>query len=84
MVMAKRVKKENSPKLFTPSQVGEIFNVNPRTVNRWTKKVSADEPLLDSVKTPGGTTRITAESLVSSGVCRHCWTLKSLGGKCEC
>lgn len=82
--MAKRIKKEDDPKLFTPSQVAQIFNVDPRTVGRWTKKVNENEPLLDSVKTPAGTSRITGDSLVSSGVCRNCWTLKSLGGKCEC
>jgi hypothetical protein len=83
--MAKRIKKENAPELFTPSQVGQIFNVDPKTVTRWTKKRSADtEPKLDSVKTPNNTVRITGDSLVSSGVCRNCWQLKSVGGKCGC
>ena len=77
--MAKRVKRENDPKLFTPSQVGQIFNVDPKTASRW-----AQSGKLDSVRTPNNTMRITGDSLVSSGVCRNCWTLKSTGGKCEC
>lgn len=77
--MAKRVNKNNDPKLFSPSQVGQIFNVDPKTASRWARSGK-----LDSVKTPNNTIRITGDSLVSSGVCRNCWTLKSTGGNCEC
>jgi hypothetical protein len=77
--MAKRIKKENTPELFTPSQVGQIFNVDPKTASRWARAKK-----LDSVETPNKTIRITGDSLVSSGVCRNCWTLKSVGGKCGC
>ena len=77
--MAKRIKKDNDPKLFTPSQGGQIFNVDPKTASRWARGGK-----LDSVRTPNNTIRITGDSLISSGVCRNCWTLKSLGGQCEC
>jgi hypothetical protein len=70
----------NKDKLFTPSQVADIFSVDPRTVGRW-----ATGKQLDYVKTPGGTTRIKGESLVANGVCRNCWTLPGVvSGKCEC
>jgi hypothetical protein len=67
-------------KLFTPSQVANIFQVDPRSVGRW-----AGASKLDYVKTPAGTRRITGESLVANGVCRNCWTLPGIvSGKCAC
>jgi hypothetical protein len=84
--MAKRNYPEDK-KLFTPSEAGEILGVDPKTVTSYTKPGGKDKdvkPKLDAVLTPGGTRRITADSLVSSGVCRKCWTLRSLGGQCEC
>lgn len=70
----------NKDKLFTPSQVADIFAVTPRQVSRWT---GAEK--LDYVRTPGGTRRITGNSLVANGVCRKCWSLPgALSGKCEC
>ena len=37
------------PKLLTPAEVAQAFNVNPKTVTRW-----AVEGRLSSVFTPGG------------------------------
>lgn len=77
-------------KLYTPSQTAQIFQVDPRTVGRWAKGEKdstgsvSEPPRLDFVTTPGGTRRITRDSLISSGVCRNCSTLRSFNGKCEC
>jgi excisionase family DNA binding protein len=68
-------------KIYTPSQVASLFNVDPKTVGRW---MSAGK--LGHIKTPGGTRRITDRHInaVSSGVCRGCSTLKDTSGGCSC
>jgi excisionase family DNA binding protein len=69
------------PKMYTPSQTGALFNVDPRTVGRWIKTGR-----LKAVKTPGGTNRIPEHAIdaISNGVCRKCSTLRFDDGTCRC
>jgi DNA-binding transcriptional MerR regulator len=42
--------------MLTPGEVSRLFHVDPRTVNRWARTVDPEtgEPLLPSIRTPGG------------------------------
>jgi hypothetical protein len=76
----KKPKDVNDPTLFTPSAAAQVLGVTPRHIDRLVK--DPRHPLEAVI--PNKSKRITGDSLVASGVCRNCWTLRSTGGKCEC
>ena len=43
--------RESGDRLYTPSEVAEIFRVDPKTVTRW---AAAQPPRIHSTRTPGG------------------------------
>ncbi len=50
--------KRRARNLLTPGQVADLFNVDPRTVNRW-----ARDGLLNAVRTPGNHWRFSKDDV---------------------
>jgi predicted site-specific integrase-resolvase len=58
---------ERDRKLLTPREVGDLFRVNPRTVNRWGKNGTLGQ--LTQVRTPTGHLRYWEDEVLALRDC---------------